>query len=233
MATGTKREKTLTEDAEVAEEDDSKTVEVKSRIYATALELFSRKGYDAVSVREICLQAQTTAPMLYYYFRNKKGLYRYILTQASRLRKRALDKALKESGDPPARLRNVLEAWAGLGSTDDSESHQARFFYLREVFGMGPEGYKTSVESFDRQMRHALRDIVQDGIDQGIFRPVRAEMAALAIIGIVNTFIRRLALGAPLSMEDGIEQVTDTFMHGLMAQAPSETDRRRTMAGTA
>jgi AcrR family transcriptional regulator len=233
LATGTKREKPRTGDAEIADEDDSKVVEVKSRIYATALELFSRKGYDAVSVREICVQAQTTAPMLYYYFRNKKGLYRYILGQASRLRKRALDKALKETGGPQTRLRSVLEAWGGLGAEDDPESHQARFFYLREVFGMGPEGYKTSVESFDRQMRHALRDIVQEGIDEGVFRPVRAEMAALAIIGIMNTFIRRLALGAPLSMEDGIEQVTDTFMYGLLVRAPSETERQRTMAGTA
>lgn len=232
LAIGAKREKARTEDTEIAEEDDSKTGEVKSRIYATALELFSRKGYDAVSVREICLQSQTTAPMLYYYFRNKKGLYRYILGQASRLRKRALDKALKETGDPRTRLRSVLGAWAGLGAEDDPESHQARFFYLREVFGMGPEGYKTSVESFDRQMRHALRDIVQDGIDQGIFRPVRAEMAALAIIGIVNTFVRRVALGAPLSMEDGMEQVMDTFMYGLVAQTPSELERKHALPGT-
>jgi hypothetical protein len=58
-------------------------------------------------------------------------------------------------------------------------------------------------------------------------------MAALAIIGIMNTFIRRLAHGAPLSMEDGIEQVTDTVMYGLLVRAPSETERQRTMAGTA
>ena len=231
MASGTKREKTQAEDPDLAEEDDSKGGEVKNRIYATALELFSRKGYDAVSVREICLQSQTTAPMLYYYFRNKKGLYRYILNQASRLRRRALDKALKETGDPRDRLRSVLSAWAGLGAEEDPESHQARFFYLREIFGMGPEGYKTSVESFDRQMRHGIRDIVQDGIDQGVFRPVRAEMAALAIIGIVNTFIRRVALGAHLSMEDGMEQVMDTFMYGLVVHEPAEV-RQQVAQGT-
>ena len=39
--------------------------------------------------------------------------------------------------------------------------------------------------------------------------------AARPIIGIVNTFIRRVALEAPLKMEDGIEQVMDTFMNGL------------------
>jgi AcrR family transcriptional regulator len=200
----------------VKTEEDVQNSDVKDRIYLAALDLFSKKGYDAVSVRELCQHAQTTAPMLYYYFKHKKGLYKYILNEASRLRRRRIEKAIKIPGDPISRLRNVLEAWAGLHD-DEPSANQLRLFYLREVFGMGSESYKSSVESFDRQLRHALRDILQEGIDLGLFRQVRVEMAVLAIIGIVNTFIRRVALEAPLKMEDGIEQVMDTFMNGLRA----------------
>ena len=37
--------------------------------------LFSKKGYDAVSIREIAEAAGVTKPAIYYYFEGKKTLY--------------------------------------------------------------------------------------------------------------------------------------------------------------
>ena len=42
---------------------------------SAARELFARKGYSGTSVREIVAAADVTKPVLYYYFRNKEGLY--------------------------------------------------------------------------------------------------------------------------------------------------------------
>ena len=48
----------------------------REKILNCALELFHARGYDAVGVQEIAETAGVTKPTLYYYFRNKRGLWR-------------------------------------------------------------------------------------------------------------------------------------------------------------
>ena len=55
--------------------------EVRERIFASALRQFSQKGFAATSLREVSEDAQTTKPMIYYYFGSKEGLYASIVRQ--------------------------------------------------------------------------------------------------------------------------------------------------------
>jgi AcrR family transcriptional regulator len=48
---------------------------VKQTIMAKALELFSAKGYEGVSISELTEAAGITKPTLYYYFGSKDGLF--------------------------------------------------------------------------------------------------------------------------------------------------------------
>ncbi len=52
---------------------------VKENILKCALELFSAKGYEAVSVQELVNAAGITKPTLYYYFGSKEGLYEQLI----------------------------------------------------------------------------------------------------------------------------------------------------------
>jgi TetR/AcrR family transcriptional regulator len=54
-------------------------VRSNDRILLKALELFSEKGYDATSVREICEAAGITKPTLYHFYGSKEGVYRAIV----------------------------------------------------------------------------------------------------------------------------------------------------------
>jgi len=60
------------------------TVMVRSndRILKSALELFSDKGYEATSVREICEAAGITKPTLYHFYGSKEGVYRALVEGA-------------------------------------------------------------------------------------------------------------------------------------------------------
>ena len=51
----------------------------RERIVAAAIALFSAKGYERTPVREIVQAAGVTQPVLYYYFRNKEALFRWIV----------------------------------------------------------------------------------------------------------------------------------------------------------
>jgi TetR/AcrR family transcriptional regulator len=80
------------------------------RILKSALELFSERGYDATSVREICEAAGITKPTLYHFYGSKEGVYRAIVEGAlSRLRG---DVGTALGGDDPLRDRLVRMARA-------------------------------------------------------------------------------------------------------------------------
>lgn len=54
-------------------------MENKELIVEKAIELFSKRGYEAVGVQEICNASEITKPTLYYYFKSKAGLLEYIV----------------------------------------------------------------------------------------------------------------------------------------------------------
>ncbi len=60
---------------EVAKISKSTDTAVRQRLLSCATQLFTRKGYTATTVREIVEAAGVTKPVLYYYFRNKEGIY--------------------------------------------------------------------------------------------------------------------------------------------------------------
>lgn len=47
----------------------------KYRILEAAIKLFAARGFDGVSIREICKEAKTNVCMISYYFGGKKELY--------------------------------------------------------------------------------------------------------------------------------------------------------------
>lgn len=56
--------------------------DAKNRLLTAALNLFVSKGYAATSVSMIVQEAKVTKPMLYYYFKNKAGIYTEIMNEA-------------------------------------------------------------------------------------------------------------------------------------------------------
>ena len=55
----------------------------KEKITATALALFAQRGYDGVSVRDICKQVGIKESSLYYHFPSKQAIFDAILETTS------------------------------------------------------------------------------------------------------------------------------------------------------
>lgn len=55
--------------------------ETKEKIMEVSLDLFSRKGYAAVSIRDICRQVGIKESSVYYHFKNKQAIFDEILSR--------------------------------------------------------------------------------------------------------------------------------------------------------
>lgn len=53
--------------------------DTKQKILAVSLNLFSRKGFSAVSIRDICTQVMIKESSVYYHFKNKQAIFDELL----------------------------------------------------------------------------------------------------------------------------------------------------------
>ena len=65
------------------QKSNARGAETRNRLLAVATELFSEKGFAAVSTREIAAAAETTLPSIPHHFGSKEGLYQGVLAAIS------------------------------------------------------------------------------------------------------------------------------------------------------
>jgi AcrR family transcriptional regulator len=80
----------------------------RQEMLATALDLFSQKGYHNVSMHEIAEKAEFAIGTLYKFFQNKEELYKALVLEQCDKFEAALIQALETPEDEIGKLRNYV-----------------------------------------------------------------------------------------------------------------------------
>ena len=80
----------------------------RQEMLATALDLFSRKGYHNVSMQEIAEKAEFAIGTLYKFFQNKEDLYKALVLEKCDQFEDAITRAIEEPDDVVEKLRNYV-----------------------------------------------------------------------------------------------------------------------------
>jgi AcrR family transcriptional regulator len=160
------------------------TLEVRTpdRILKIALELFSTRGYDATSVREICEAAGITKPTLYHFFTSKEGLYRALVDDTLVEFRKELLELLEIPGGIEERLKRVARTYF--------DASRARRDHMRFIFGLvhGPStsAPATDFHRFYEDIVAAIARVVEEGVAKGELRPGPTDVRMLALMGALG-----------------------------------------------
>lgn len=156
---------------------------VRQRLLTAALELFTRKGYAATTVREIVAAAGVSKPVLYYYFKNKEGIYLELMAATFTLFQQILAGLAETPG--PARERIVCFATMIFdGFVDNLEV--MRLIYA--IFFGPPQGAPYfPQDQYFTTMLEVVAGLVEQGVAAGEFRQVAPGDAAWAVVSCMNT----------------------------------------------
>lgn len=94
--------------------------ESRKRLITAAIELFSSRGFHAVSVREICEKAQVNISLISYYFTGKDGLLAAVIEEFTK--------------DNVQKIENSLQPFATIGEFENGVKDFLKNmvdFYLR------------------------------------------------------------------------------------------------------
>jgi TetR/AcrR family transcriptional regulator len=185
----------------------------RSKLLMTALELFSRRGYDGIGVQEIVDSAGITKPTLYHYFGSKEGLLTELLQEySSRLYERLLP-AADYQGDLPLTLDKVASA-----QFDFSRSNPD---FCRMQLGLmfaPPESPAFKIASrFSEKIFAILESLfLRASRDHGNMKG-RHKMYAVTFIGMINTYIFLQVTGQVEIHDQLRRQAVHQFMHGIFS----------------
>lgn len=186
--------------------------EIKCRILDAAIGLFSTKGYAATSVREIVKAAGVTAPVLYYYFGSKEGLYLGIMNMAHNNFAELLVRIAAEPNTAREKLLRLAHGMQGLLRTD---SRVGKLVYAA-FYGPPESAPPFDFEEFRRGLDDAVRAMVAEGVGKGEFLPGEEDEMTWAVIGAINIVLEGeiCAHGCPAT-DVGIEKVLKIVFRGM------------------
>lgn len=197
---------------------------VRERLLESALERFTRKGYAAATVREIVASAGVTQPVLYYYFRNKEGIYLELMEQGFRKFDALLEAAAAGTG--PA-TRQLSDLSGRVYTLFREKIGLARLMY--SIYYGPPQGAPFfDFDAYHYKFQDAVRRLVGEGIRRREFRRGNPDAMTWAVIGAVNTAMELELCHPGISPgRKGLSAVLHILFRG-MAPGPSarKGDRR-------
>ena len=161
----------------------SRSEETRSKILHIALELFSKNGYDATGVAEICKRAKVSKGAFYYHFPSKQDLFLALMTDWLGALDANMQVASASAQDIPQAIENMADA-----SGEVFEDLQDGSPILLEFWTQAsrqPEIWRKVVEPYRKYLSY-FADVIQLGIDQQAFREdLDPEMTSRFLTAIV------------------------------------------------
>lgn len=187
------------------------------RILQKALGLFSEKGYDATSVREICEAAGITKPTLYHFYGSKEGVYRAIVDGA--LARFQADLVLALGGEGSLRDRLVRMAQSYVEGTR-REPDLARFV-MALIHNSPRSAPATDLVGFYQGILDALARTVDAAVARGELRPGPTDVRLLVFMGALGEAMHgHLLVGRPDLTPALAETLVDTVLGGWAPPTP-------------
>ena len=165
------------------------------RLEKAAIHLFSEKGYEATTVRNICDAIEITPPSLYYYFDSKENLYLHVVEQCEQAHRAAVEEAMEACHQVTAeeRLGHLFEALVVF----HGKERDLYEFWLRS-FLFPPVSLKSKIQEMTEEWREEYQKMLADFLNNS----AADSLPFTEIIDVLEAF-QKLVLGHILSISTG------------------------------
>jgi AcrR family transcriptional regulator len=195
---------------------------VKQTILDKALELFSAKGYEGVSVSELTEAACITKPTLYYYFGSKEGVFEAVIQpHYARLNAVITENAVyvprpeSYSEDVYRTLTKVTTAYFSFAQANEA--------FFRITLTNLPMPRSSAVFKVVKKYHFAQFDVI-DSMFKSMAKAHgnlkgKDQMLTWSFIGTINSYISLYFSGiSKQGLNDkSVKELVRQFMHGIYA----------------
>jgi len=160
---------------------EEKGKETKLNILKSALECFSKKGYEETQVDEICQQAGVTKGAFYYHFATKQDILLLLLNQWMEKIGNLLNDAKLESNDLLSAIINLPKKVKPVFLEDLNQIVIFLEFYIK---GINNPNLKEVVSKSYKDYLDFFSEIIKEGIAKGYIRNTNPRTTARLLFAL-------------------------------------------------
>lgn len=150
--------------------------------------LFSEKGFDGTSIREIADEADVNVAMISYYFGSKENLLKSIIERHSFAILELVERETITAAGAKEKIRNILESYISY-----SFKHPTPIVIARRELGVNSRPIlQDIIHDTYKKVKEILVGIIEEGQKAGDFRKFDIPLFMFVIGGIVDTMISEL-----------------------------------------
>ncbi|WP_288902960.1 TetR/AcrR family transcriptional regulator [uncultured Sneathiella sp.] len=195
--------------SEVTFDQDDLREQKRMAVLRTGARLFNEHGFDRTSLDDIASELNVSKRTLYYYVKNKDD----ILFECNRLALEFMQETMANSQNndlPPLdRIAMIMTHYMELLSNDFGAC-----LVLSKDTVLSKESQKL-LRDGRRKLDHAVRDLLQKGIEDGSIAPCEPRTAAAALFGAFNWVPHWRLNGNSESYTEIGESFLTIFLNGL------------------
>jgi AcrR family transcriptional regulator len=187
--------------------------ETRRQLLQAALKSFADRGYAATSVQEIVDAAHVSKPALYYYFKDKAGLFAALVDQAHDERYRLMQEAAEKGKTLAEKLEEIAAAIFDF-SVRNRDLMRLAFATAFAASGEAPD--QTHCREKGQRTFDFIRRLIEAGQRTGeLDRAYSVDELAMGIYGQFNSHImvRLLVPACPLDRRTA-RQIVRLFLDG-------------------
>jgi AcrR family transcriptional regulator len=186
----------------------------RDEILEAAAQIFSQKGFHGASMQDIAEAVNLQKASLYYHVTSKQEILVALLDQALELISAKMQCVLDQPDPPDVKLRQAMRVYL----TTLLEHGDLASVLLMEHRSLEAEFRLQHIPRRDRFER-MWRELIQEGVSQGMFQCKDVAMAARAVLGVMNWSIQWYRPEGRLSAEDIANQFAEMFLNGLLLRS--------------
>lgn len=179
-------------------------------ILDAAAQIFSRKGFHAASMQDIAQAVHLQKASLYHHVNSKQDILLALLDRALDLLIEQLEQVIEQPLEPEEKLRQAMITYL----QTLLEHRDLASVLLLEYRSLEDQYRSSHIPRRDR-FEHLWRDLIGEGIAQGVFCCPNPGLAGRALLGVMNWSITWYRPDGPLDAPEIATQFADLFICGL------------------
>jgi AcrR family transcriptional regulator len=195
-------------------DDDGVPPDTRAEIAAAVERALARHGYERLTTAKIAAESDKSEAGLYYHYDTKDEVIAAFLERAAE--RFGDDLAAADGDDPETRLRAVCERLFLSPGDEGAGLHVA----IMELLSHAPynETLREPLLALESAALDALTEIVRDGVERGVFRPVDPRATAAFLLAAADG---STGFHVALEMDVGADPRSgwEAYVDPLLAQA--------------
>ena len=191
----------------------------RNEILQAAWKVFGSKDYDTATIDDVAAEAELSKGTLYLYFQNKADLFQSTIEMGMERINTIVQDIVSSNDDPVSSIGEIIKRM--LEYAEDNMDFFKILSSGRAHFEVHAE-MANNCDFKERIMKTASRNVViiaeliQRGMDAGVFYQVNPEDAAFVLMSIIRGFaFRRIIDPTEVSLPGKAEFITNIILNGL------------------